>query len=628
MRIPEHIIDQVRELADIVQIVEQSVTLKKRGRNYLGLCPFHNEKTPSFNVNAEGGFYKCFGCGKGGNVFNFVMDHYHLSFPEAVRHVAKIVHVDIPDGDANPELEKTIESVHAVLRNAQEFFADNLRSTPNVAATYIDQRGFSEEAVRVFGLGYSLPAWEECKTWCSKNGFEEKVQLDAGLLIEKEGGGTYDRFRGRLMFPIHSKSGRIIGYGARQLDNDKRQPKYINSPQTIVYDKSKVLYGLYQAKEAMREQGFAILTEGYADVISLWQHGVRNAIASSGTALTQQQVQIVKRTLSNSSNATQADVYVVYDSDSAGAKASMKAVSLMLQEGLDVRIVNLPEGEDPDSFVQKRGASGFLQQLSESQTYVQFAQTLLQRAGMWDNATAKRRALEQLLQHVASIKDALLRDQVLQEVATVFGFSRETLVEETQRIQQDREYKQQQKARYSTLAPPAVDYAPPIQGESPEPTSQQASKTVELELDSSERALLYSMVTDTRVQQYLERIGLRETDFLTETGSALFVALQGANKENWQSSIEQSTLSEAEKSAARAALQPPAEASKQWHQFEVEIQFNPRKFVDESIHTMKKRKLTELRLETRQKLSQTSDAEAQRTLIQRLQELTTQLASM
>lgn len=633
MRIPEHIIDQVRETADIVQIVEQSVTLKKRGRNYLGLCPFHNEKTPSFNVNAEGGFFKCFGCGKGGNVFNFVMDHYHLTFPEAVRHVANLVGIDIPEEQGNPELEKNIESVHAVLRCAQEYYVDNFRSTPNPAHSYVSGRRFSDEAIRVFGVGYSPDAWEKSKEHCLKQGFAEQIQIDAGLLIEKEQGGTYDRFRGRLMFPIHSKSGRVIGFGARQLTEDKKQPKYINSPQTIVYDKSKVLYGLYQAKESMRELGYAVLTEGYADVISLWQHGIKNAVASSGTALTPQQVQVLKRSLSGSSNATQADIYVVYDADSAGAKAAMKAVALMLQQGLEVRVVSLPAGEDPDSFVQKHGSAGFLQAITNAQTYIQCAKALLEKAGMWENSTAKRRALEQLLQNIAAVGDGLLRDQLLQETATEFGFSRETLIEETKRIVEENNRKQERRDRYQQMAP---QMAPQLAPE-PYPSDYELDPTAsapvpepepEAELDSSEQAILYSIVMDERVRGYLQKIGLSESDFITEAGAALYRVILQAPSGQWQSAVEQSDeLKEHHRKAARKALQPPAEASKSWTQFEVEIRFNPRKFVDDALHTMKKRRMHNELNDTRRALASATESE-QIQLLRKLQELRAELSTM
>ncbi|MDL1892144.1 DNA primase, partial [Sphingobacteriales bacterium CHB3] len=356
MRIPESKIEEVRRASDIVDVISGYVRLKKRGKNFLGLCPFHTEKTPSFNVSPERQMYHCFGCGVGGNVLTFVMEHEKVSFVEAVRTLAERAGILLPEeGVEDKEKITESEALYNACRSAARFFHENMMNTVEgqLALEYFRHRGFKEETIRSFGLGYSMNGWDSLLKVAQRENIPVDVMEKAGLLIKREdGSGHYDRFRGRAMFPIFSVTGRVIGFGARKLRKDDPLPgKYINSPETPIYSKSRSLYGIFQAKEAIREHEYAILVEGYADLISVYQEGMKNIVASSGTALTEEQIDLIGRYARK--------ITLVYDADSAGSKATMRGVDLIIEQGLDVRVAALPEGDDPDSFVKKNGGEAF-----------------------------------------------------------------------------------------------------------------------------------------------------------------------------------------------------------------------------------------------------------------------------
>ncbi|MFM8472590.1 MAG: DNA primase, partial [Candidatus Kapaibacterium sp.] len=352
MHIPEHIIEEVRHRSDIVETVGEHVRLQKRGKNFLGLCPFHSEKTPSFNVNPELGIYKCFGCGKSGSAINFIMDHQAMSFPEAVRFLARRIGVVIEDEqqtDAERLEHSRTDAAHRALAAACEYYEERLRdSVGKVAMTYLSGRGFDEATLRAFHCGYAPDDWQSTSVELLRRGFSEQTMEDAGLIIRRDDGGMYDRFRGRVMFPIHDSMGRVVGFGARALHPDSGGAKYVNSPQSRVYDKSRVVYGLFQAKQEIRKLDRVILTEGYADTITLHRSGFTNAVASSGTALTTEQLNLIGRYSKN--------LVIAYDGDDAGLTAAMKAIELALPQGFDVSIVSLPDKDDPDTFVRSKGA--------------------------------------------------------------------------------------------------------------------------------------------------------------------------------------------------------------------------------------------------------------------------------
>ncbi len=429
MRIPDHKIDEVRSAADIIDVVAGYVRLKKRGKNFLGLCPFHQEKTPSFTVSQEKQMYHCFGCGKGGNVFTFLMDLEKVSFIEAVRTLAERFAIPLPAEGSISNAEATEnEKLYNICRAAGLQFHDNLSTVEGkLALEYFHHRGFTDETIRKFGLGYSLNAWDDLIRHAPHEG-DLSLLEKAGLAIRRDdGSGYYDRFRGRAMFPIFSSSGRAIGFGARKMrENDPVEGKYINSPETKIYNKSKSLYGLYQSKDAIREQEYAILVEGYADLISVFQAGIENVVASSGTALTPDQIQLIARYAKN--------ITLVYDADSAGSKAALRGVDLIIEGGLDVKIAELPEGDDPDSFVKKHGGKEFKSLLENAVSFLDFKAKTFKEQGYFESPEGQTKAVRSIVETISKMKDELKRSFYIKSVAERYGVYESVLLRELDSI--------------------------------------------------------------------------------------------------------------------------------------------------------------------------------------------------
>jgi DNA primase len=431
MRIPESKIEEIRRASDIVDVVSGYVKLKKRGKNFLGLCPFHTEKTPSFNVSPERQMYHCFGCGVGGNVFTFVMEYEKVSFVEAIRTLAERAGISLPqEGSEDKEKATESEELYNVCRSAARFFYDNMTGTVEgqLALEYFRHRGFTEETIRFFGLGYSMNGWDTLLKFAEREKLPFEMLEKAGLLIKREdSSGYYDRFRGRAMFPIFSVTGRVIAFGARKLREDDPIPgKYINSPETPVYSKSRSLYGIFQAKEAIREHEFAILVEGYADLISVYQAGIKNIVASSGTALTEEQIDLISRYAKR--------ITLVYDADSAGSKAALRGVDLIIEQGLDVRVAALPEGDDPDSFVKKNGGGAFRQLLDKAVSFLDFKATMFRSAGKLDTPEGQAEAVRSIVESIAKMKDELKRNFYIKNLSERYGIYESTLHRELEKI--------------------------------------------------------------------------------------------------------------------------------------------------------------------------------------------------
>jgi DNA primase len=440
VKIPEHIIEQVRVSSDIVDVIGEAVRLKKAGRNFLGLCPFHGEKTPSFNVQQERGIYKCFGCGKGGNVFTFMMEYYSLSFVEAVRTLAQKAGIAIAEEEHDDGKSSQYDAAYNALLSAARYYYSKLQKPEGkIAVDYFKKRGFSPELVKEFALGFSPDAWEETSAELKKQGFSQQALEDAGLIIKREDGSGYDRFRGRLMFPIHDQIGRIIGFGARRMNEDPKQPKYINSPQSLVYDKSRVLYGLYHGKQELRAQNSAILVEGYADVLTLHQAGFKNAVASSGTALTKEQLQLLHRYAKN--------LYIVYDADAAGINAAFRGLELALEEGFEIKIVQLPKGDDPDSFVKNHGADAFKIKLRDAVSFLDFQAETFKNRGELETPAAMAESVRSLVRTISKVHDPLQRDFMIRSLAGKFGLNESLLYDELKKILSDKFLKQQYSER-------------------------------------------------------------------------------------------------------------------------------------------------------------------------------------
>jgi DNA primase len=424
MKIPDDKIDEIRAATDIVDLIGGFVKLRKRGKNHIGLCPFHKEKTPSFNVSAERQMYHCFGCGVGGNVFTFLMQYEKVSFVEAVRSLAKPAGIEPPapgaGGDSGEPTEQ--DRAGALCRLAALHFHHNLTETQEgkLALEYLKHRGISEAMTTHFGLGYALNSWDAFLAHAGEHAYAHEFIEKYGLARRREDGGYYDYFRGRLIFPVFTAAGRVVGFGARKLREDDPLGKYINSPDSPVYNKSRILYGLFQSKEAIREADSAILVEGYLDLISVYQAGIKNIIASSGTALTEEQTQLVRRYTKN--------ITIVYDADSAGSKAAMRGVDVVLAQDMDVRVAKLPEGEDPDSFVRKEGAAGFRKLLEGSMSFIDF---IIDARKEKDASPEERsKTIRILVGTVANMPDALKRDLYVKHIAEKFAVRESVLAAE------------------------------------------------------------------------------------------------------------------------------------------------------------------------------------------------------
>lgn len=420
-------IDRIFSAADIVEVVGDFITLKRKGTNYTACCPFHSEKTPSFMVSPAKGLYKCFGCGKGGGAVNFVMEHEKLTYPEALKWLAKKYNIEIQEkAQTAEETERNNDRESMLVLNswAQTFFENELHSTDTgraIGLSYFQERGFTELTIKKFGLGYcpETGAKDSMSRAGIKEGYLEKFLEKTGLtIIREEDHSYYDRFAGRVIFPIHSLAGRVIGFGGRTMRTDKKTAKYLNSPQSEIYDKSHTLYGIFQAKKEITAQNKCILVEGYTDVMQMHQSGVENVVASSGTSLTVEQVRLIKRFTRN--------VTVIYDGDSAGIKASLRGIDLILAEGLTVRVVPLPEGDDPDSFARAHSYTELVKYIEESEEDFLSFKTRILLTGQSD-PIARAELINDIVRSIAVIPDAIAREVYIGECSRAMDISTEVL---------------------------------------------------------------------------------------------------------------------------------------------------------------------------------------------------------
>ena len=435
--IPRETVDEILETARVDEVVGDFVNLKKRGANLLGLCPFHNEKTPSFTVSPAKGIYKCFGCGKAGGAVNFMMDHEQYSYPEALRFLANKYNIEIEEEEKTPEEIQAAnqkESLFIVNQFAKDTFIKTMQEDEEgraVGLSYFKERGFTSETIEKFGLGYSKEDWSHFSDLALDNGYSLDYLEKAGLTITKEAeeGKSkrhFDRFRARVMFPIHNVSGRVIAFGGRTLKADKKTAKYLNSPESEIYYKSKVLYGLHLAKRKIVEAENCYLVEGYTDVISMHQQGVENVVASSGTSLTVEQIKLIKRYAPR--------VTILYDGDEAGIKASFRGIDLILEQGLNVKVLAFPEGEDPDSFARNHSAEELKAYLeSESVDFIAFKAKVL--ADETQHDPLKRAAMiRDIVQSIALIPDPITRSVYVQESSNLLEIEEQTLMLELNKI--------------------------------------------------------------------------------------------------------------------------------------------------------------------------------------------------
>ncbi|HEY0030976.1 MAG TPA: DNA primase [Bacteroidia bacterium] len=440
-------IDKIFEAARVEDVVADYVSLKKRGANLIGCCPFHNEKTPSFYVSPAKGIYKCFGCGKGGHAINFIMEHDKLSYPEALRYLAKKYNIEITEEEQTPEQlqhQNARESLLVVSSFAQKHFSENLYNTDegkSIGLGYFKERGLREDIIQKFNLGYSINQRTAFTDIAIASGYKTEYLVKSGLTIEyrNEPGinpetaevnpseARYvDRFWGRVMFPIHNQSGKVIAFGGRTLRTDKKTSKYVNSPETEIYHKSDVLYGLYHSKNAIQKEKFCFLVEGYMDVIAMHQAGVENVVASSGTALTAGQIKLIQRFTS--------DIIISYDGDQAGINAALKGIDLLLEEGMNVKVLLFPDGDDPDSYSKKvstQELKDFI--VNNAQNFISYKASILTK-GVQNDPLQKANAIKKIVESIALIPDAIYRSVYVKECSRIMDVDEPILLSELNKI--------------------------------------------------------------------------------------------------------------------------------------------------------------------------------------------------
>lgn len=443
-------IDKIMDAANIVDVVSEFVSLRKAGVNYKGLCPFHDEKTPSFVVSPSKGYCHCFSCGKGGNAVGFIMEHEQMTYPEALRWLAKKYNIEIherelTDDEKREESER--ESLFIVNDWALHYFQDNLFNTQTgqaIGMQYFRSRGFRDDTINRFQLGYALPERDALARAAKAKGFKEEFLVTTGLCYRREDGRLQDRYAGRVIFPVHTVTGRVVAFGGRILENNKKLAKYVNSPESLIYHKSNELYGIYQAKHAITKQDRCYLVEGYIDVTSMHQSGVENVVASSGTSLTTGQIRLIHRFTNN--------ITVLYDGDSAGIHASIRGIDMLLAEGMNVKVLLLPDGDDPDSFAQKHAAQEFRDYIEAHQTdFIEFKTNLLLK-GVTD-PIKRSEAISSIVKSVSVIQDQITRATYITECAHRLGMSEATLINTAnQFIRGEIEEKQKEQRREEAKA--------------------------------------------------------------------------------------------------------------------------------------------------------------------------------
>ena len=411
---PPELIDRIRDASDIVEVISEYVPLKKRGKNYLGLCPFHAEKDPSFTVTPQKQIFYCFGCGEGGNVIHFLMKHEKLSFPEAIELLAKKANIPLPKESWREKQGGLSDKLYYANQTANEYFVKNLhREAPGRSARqYLKKRGFDSETLKIFSLGFAPAEWEGLIRFAQTKDIKPEILTQAGLTVPRtEGKGSYDRFRKRITFPIFNLSGKVVGFGGRVLD-EKDEPKYMNSPETPIYQKGRILYGLNLSREEIRQKGSAILVEGYVDLITLYQAGIKNVVASSGTAFTADQAHLLARYAEK--------VYLFFDADSAGQSATFRSVDLLFSEGLDVFVVSLNPGEDPDSYVRKFGEKAVEEKINQAKSFIDFKCESLGKDFSQLTLREQETVIRDLAETAKKINDDIRRNLFVKKVAQVF----------------------------------------------------------------------------------------------------------------------------------------------------------------------------------------------------------------
>lgn len=486
--ISKTIIDKVLDAAQIVDVISDFVALKRRGANYTACCPFHNEKTPSFSVSPSKGIFKCFGCGKAGNAVNFVMEHEQLTYVEAIRFLGKKYGIEIIEKEETPEdIQNRLkhESLLTVSEFARNFYANELWESQKgkaIGLSYFKERGFSDETIKKFQLGWAPDGRNTFSSAALKAGYKKEFIAATGLGIERENSDELvDRFYDRVMFPVHSVSGRVIAFGGRTLRTDKTVAKYINSPESEIYVKSRSLYGIYFAKSSITRTQKCFLVEGYTDVISLHQAGIENVVASSGTSLTVDQIRLIKRFTPQ--------VTVLYDGDAAGIKASIRGIDMLLEEGLQVKVVLFPEGEDPDSYARKKGADLLAKFLEEAEEdFITFKTQLLSEDAKRD-PVKRVQLINEVVGSIAVIPDAINRSVYIEECSRRLNISEAILAQEVRKLRKKRQYGVYSPDQPDSRIPGTPEYFPDLN------TGEQLPSFVgNIYCEPAEKEILYYLI--------------------------------------------------------------------------------------------------------------------------------------
>ncbi|MEO8885764.1 MAG: DNA primase [Mucilaginibacter sp.] len=520
-------IDRIMEATDIVEVIGEFVQLKKRGANFVGLSPFANERTPSFTVSPAKGIFKDFSSGKGGSAVTFLMELEKFTYPEALKWLAKKYGIEVEEtveAAENKEEEHRRESLMIVTGYAAKFFHGSLLNTDEgtaIGLSYFKERGFTNETITKFELGYSPDQWEAFTGSAIKEGYQEEFLVESGLSVKRDNGNLYDRYRGRVMFPIHSFTGRIIAFGGRTLKSDKNVPKYVNSPESEIYHKSNVLYGLYFAKKAIREEDNCYLVEGYADVLSVHQAGIENVVASSGTSLTVEQIRLISRFTKN--------ITILYDGDAAGIKASLRGLDMILEEGLNVKVVLFPDGHDPDSYVRNVGTAAFKKHIEDNKKDFILYKTdiLLKEAGT--DPIKRSEVIREIVESIAKIPDSIKASVFIKECSHILQIDERSLISELNKMRLAKARKDSQQQTNRTPEP-AEETTFDEPQEKREETNSQEKEIVRLLLLYGNKMIDWDGIANTYIGPFMIA-ELSDVDF-DHPASKSFIEIYGKEVEN------------------------------------------------------------------------------------------------
>ncbi len=606
MRIPQEKIEEIKNTVSIVDFISNYVALKKSGKSYKGLCPFHNEKTPSFMVNDDKQIFHCFGCHKGGDVFKFLMEYKKISYIEAVEEVAAYAGISIkPQSGIDKSRQDELETLYEINHQAAKFFADKLYNSieGEAARNYLSERKIKVATQKAFGLGYAPDSWSALKNHLENEKLNIDKALELGLLDRKERGTLYDKFRDRIIFPIFSTNGRVVGFGGRILTPNSKAPKYLNSQESKIYSKRKILYGLYHAKEEIRKLDRAILVEGYMDLITLYQAGIKNVVASSGTSLTDEQVQLLSRFTKN--------VIVLFDADAAGQSAAMRSIELLLKYDFEIRMLSLPEGEDPDSFINNYGAEEFREELNRAVNFLEFQLLQLKKEGMLDDPAKQADAIRQLVKTAALINDELRRNLHIQTLAKKFNLREKMLERELEKFLNEKEQKERRE-KLATISQPRELESRKAEKNSPQNLTFE--KTVIQLLFEGKESILDLLFDNIPIED------LQGTEY-REIAQSVF--------DNYKEGIiTPSTLienlpTEQHKELVRELLLDETTISRKWDEIShtAKLERDPFQEAEDLVRKYKLKTLVKLIAELKEKISKVEDANELRKLLEEVNEL-------